>query len=761
VFKNNSTSGSISIANIQSIAVPGLAGTYGLATGDMNGDGKPDIIVSDNATQIAYLENTSVPGTISFAAAVTIITGASAYPQLAIADVDGDNKPDIIAASGSNIVIFKNTMGEAGEIGTKQSICYNTKPAALTSISAANFTTGTASYKWQISTTSATTGFTDISGATAVGYTIPANLYENTWYRRAAASSVSPATWLYSTPVMITVIPSPTINSSTGTYPCGNSSSTIVAIPSAGTVNWYSASTGGTLLAINNSYTTAVAVETGFYAEAVTAEGCKSSYRTSVWISPELTKPNVTASSRARCENDTIILKATSSGNWGVIKWYNAAMGGDLLYTGTTFTTPVLSSTTTYYAEASNCNGASARKAVEARILTTPSITSAPSVLACYNENVVLTATSSGGSLSWYIVPAGGISSSSNNTVTMVQANTARYVSALNQFSQPVAPYATTTCESPRTTVSVKVNNLPTVSTSTPGSITGMSTATLNATSANGTIVWYDALTGGIPLGTGNSFTTPLLSAAKTYYAAAKNAFGCESSPRTAVAVTYNGPTVSPISDVTALTNSTNQSFKATTLTGQASFIWQRSLDRGNTWVDITATLDPGVTYSGFSGTTASSSSLTLSVALANYHGTQYRLKLVHTSGAFITSNAATLYVADVFGGCTGGASELTKFPGIPLTAHFSSAKVTTVCSTVIRNPRASTYSGENAESALWDGNTEGTGVAVSAASPAYIGLDLGTIYLIDKVQCQGIWNWYLPTATFCVDFNTGNLETG
>ena len=39
-----------------------------------------------------------------------------------------------------------------------------------------------------------------------------------------------------------------------------------------------------------------------------------------------------------------------ASGN-GTLKWYNAATGGTLLYTGTSFTTPVLSSTTTYYVQ--------------------------------------------------------------------------------------------------------------------------------------------------------------------------------------------------------------------------------------------------------------------------------------------------------------------------------------------------------------------------------------------------------------------------
>lgn len=48
-----------------------------------------------------------------------------------------------------------------------------------------------------------------------------------------------------------------------------------------------------------------------------------------------------------------VLLKATASSG-ATISWYAAASGGSSLYTGTDFTTPVISTTTTYYAEASN-----------------------------------------------------------------------------------------------------------------------------------------------------------------------------------------------------------------------------------------------------------------------------------------------------------------------------------------------------------------------------------------------------------------------
>ena len=49
-------------------------------------------------------------------------------------------------------------------------------------------------------------------------------------------------------------------------------------------------------------------------------------------------------------------------------------------------------------------------------------------------------------------------------------------------------------------------------------------TATLSATAATGAILtWYDVATGGTSVATGNSFTTPALTATKTYYVSAKS----------------------------------------------------------------------------------------------------------------------------------------------------------------------------------------------------------------------------------------------
>ncbi|MHB8678451.1 MAG: beta strand repeat-containing protein [Rudaea sp.] len=80
---------------------------------DVNGDGKPDLVVANiNANTVSVLLNTTAPGTASpsFAAQQTFSTGSG--PQsVAVADVNGDGKPDLIVADngGSTASVLLNT----------------------------------------------------------------------------------------------------------------------------------------------------------------------------------------------------------------------------------------------------------------------------------------------------------------------------------------------------------------------------------------------------------------------------------------------------------------------------------------------------------------------------------------------------------------------------------------------------------------------------------------------------------------------------
>ncbi len=109
IFRNTSSPGAITFAPRQDFATP--AGTfthYGVAFGDLNGDGKPDIVACNYTLNVtSVFRNTSVPGTVSFAARVDLPSGVS-Y-DAGIDDFDGDAKPDIaVTNSGSTVSILQN-----------------------------------------------------------------------------------------------------------------------------------------------------------------------------------------------------------------------------------------------------------------------------------------------------------------------------------------------------------------------------------------------------------------------------------------------------------------------------------------------------------------------------------------------------------------------------------------------------------------------------------------------------------------------------
>jgi hypothetical protein len=87
---------------------------WSVAIADLDGDGKPDIIVTnDSSSTISVFHNTSTSGSItssSFATKVDFTTGSNPW-SVAIADLDGDGKPDIAVANhgSSTVSVFRNT----------------------------------------------------------------------------------------------------------------------------------------------------------------------------------------------------------------------------------------------------------------------------------------------------------------------------------------------------------------------------------------------------------------------------------------------------------------------------------------------------------------------------------------------------------------------------------------------------------------------------------------------------------------------------
>ncbi|MBL7860947.1 MAG: VCBS repeat-containing protein, partial [Cyclobacteriaceae bacterium] len=110
VFTNTSTPGSISFGTNFSIT-EGIGG--GINVADFNGDGKNDLAWKNGFSNddVHIRLNTDTDGLLTdtdFATEIILDSEVSTYGSLSIADINGDNKPDILATDNADVGIFEN-----------------------------------------------------------------------------------------------------------------------------------------------------------------------------------------------------------------------------------------------------------------------------------------------------------------------------------------------------------------------------------------------------------------------------------------------------------------------------------------------------------------------------------------------------------------------------------------------------------------------------------------------------------------------------
>jgi hypothetical protein len=268
------------------------------------------------------------------------------------------------------------------------------------------------------------------------------------------------------------------------------------------------------------------------------------------------TQPSTTAQTLCLNAATTALSVSASSPNGSAIsyQWYsnasNSNVGGTAIggATSASYTPPSnVAGTKYYYVICTNNQGSTTTNASAGITVQSPSVGGTASS----NQNICtgtspanITLASNTGTIQWQ-------SSTDNITFTNVAGATASTLTSAQMGVLTATRYyrATVTngvCTAASSNaVTITVNSAPTFTSTTGASICGTGTATLQATTAAGTINWYAASTGGASLGTGTSYTTPSIATNTTYYAAVTNN-GCTSNPRTAVVATVNATPPTP-----------------------------------------------------------------------------------------------------------------------------------------------------------------------------------------------------------------------
>ncbi|MEO7172251.1 GEVED domain-containing protein [Flavobacterium sp.] len=206
---------------------------------------------------------------------------------------------------------------------------------------------------------------------------------------------------------LVTIIPTPPCNATpvAGTATpavnaiCGGSGSTTISLSGTTsgvtglTYQWYYSSNGITFSpiasasAITSVLDTGTITATSYYYCTVSCAADNSYSASSNTVTLTIYNQQVTSSTGAsNCGTGTVTLNATTDGN--AINWYSAITGGTLLGTGNSFTTPSISTTTSYYAEAIIGTVATG--------LGNPAVSVPETTGASAERGIVFTATSSG-----------------------------------------------------------------------------------------------------------------------------------------------------------------------------------------------------------------------------------------------------------------------------------------------------------------------------------------------------------------------------
>ncbi len=505
--------------------------------GGGGGGGGGSIGISGAGT-VCYNKNytfyaTGSPSSYSWTISGGYITGSTTSSSVVARFTQAGGSGTIILNGSATKVVSVLWDLAAGYIGGVQTICYGETAAVLYNSTSPSGGSGSGNfwYQWQQYNGS----WVDISGAHGLSYA-PGTLYSTTQYRRKVIDDAC-QTEGYSNTITVTVNGYMSVPSSSGGAQCGAGNIYMTAAygSNANTIQWWNASSGGSLLATSTSYTTPyISTTTTYYINSYnTSTGCASSripVNATIYTIPSV--PSTVNDNT--CYNQTAVLTAIPGANGNDILWYTASSGGSAIYQGATFTTPALTATTNYYAATLNTsNGcvSSSRTLAVATVDPTPSAATGSDVYVCGPGYITLNASygSHAYTVRWYTTPTGGTpfkEGMSHTTTGIVTTSITYYVTGYNTI---------TGCESlTRTAISGYVNPVPSSPTPTNSGRCAEGTVTLGGTpGANGnTLRWYTSSSGGSMLQTGTSYTIPTLTTTTTYYISSYNSTtGCESPP--------------------------------------------------------------------------------------------------------------------------------------------------------------------------------------------------------------------------------------
>ncbi len=234
---------------------------------------------------------------------------------------------------------------------------------------------------------------------------------------------------------------------------------------------------------------------------------------------PELATVNDTSI----CSGFTTPLEIINPQGVAIYNWYNSDTSSTIIFTGTTFTTPVLTATDTFYVQTVITPCTSSRKPVIVTIRPIPTAptATADSICAGDSSDIIISTPITNATYDVYDAAVGG---------TLIGSGTTVNTSILNVSTTFYVEVIVNACTSSRTPVFVKVNPIPNTPTFTATPICAGQTGSLTVNNAQLGVSysWFDSLNATTSFFTGITFNTPVLTDTITYFVEGTS-LGCTS----------------------------------------------------------------------------------------------------------------------------------------------------------------------------------------------------------------------------------------
>ena len=374
---------------------------------------------------ILSIEDVEIGGTLSVGSLPVGYANSSPLTRLLPATTNNDG-------GGYNWGIYLNPTLTPGTIVAPANICGTSGiPGTLTTTATASGGSATSTrykYQWQSSTTSPSSGFSDISAADSLtSYTPIGAIFTTTYYRRSVttkdASNNNINVTVFSNVVTVTVSPKPTVSINPSLSTLAINGSVTLTASGAGTYTWspaanLSATNTATVIA-GPLTTTTIYIATG----TLTTTGCTNTASITVTV----IDPGTIGSSQTNCGSFTptafTSVNDASGGSPVTYQWQSSTVA-DFSSSVTTIAgapaatySPGLVNVTTYFRRVATINGLPVNSnVVTITVNPKPTITISPSSPAI-NTNGSVTLTANGAS-SYTWSPAANLSATTGASVT-------------------------------------------------------------------------------------------------------------------------------------------------------------------------------------------------------------------------------------------------------------------------------------------------------------------------------------------------------